>query len=57
MKSFVTALMLLAFLMGIGYTTSGHSSKKYPGHPWEEWYKSPNLSPDKNLVDPWEDNF
>ena len=54
MTSLVAVVMLLAFLMGLGYTTPGHLSKKCDGDPWEElFYKSAKVSQDNCEVDPW----
>lgn len=52
MKGFVVAVMLLAFLIGLGYTTSGRLSKKYNEDPWAE----SKVSQDKDLDDPWSDS-
>jgi hypothetical protein len=55
MKSFVAAVMLLAFLMGLGYVPSNYMSKKCAKDPWgETFYKSAKVSNNNCAADPWE---
>ena len=54
MASLVTLVMLLAFLMGLGYTPADHLSKKYNEDPWNVTLnKSAKVSQDKCEIDPW----
>lgn len=55
MASLVTLVMLLAFLMGLGYTPPDRVSKKCAEDPWSESLnKSAKVSQDKCEADPWE---
>ena len=55
MASLVTLVMLLAFLMGLGYTPLDRLSKKYNEDPWSpSLNKSAQISQNKCNADPWE---
>jgi len=54
MASLVTLVMLLAFLMGLGYTPPDRLSKKDAADPWNVTLnKSAKISHDKWGADPW----
>jgi hypothetical protein len=57
MASLVTLVMLLAFLIGLGYIPPGRLSEKYAADPWNVTLnKSAKVSQDKCNADPWSES-
>lgn len=58
MKSFVFAVMLLAFFMGLNYADFDRVAKNCDADPWFDIdYQSAKVSQDKFEADPWSELY
>lgn len=53
MRTVVLSMMLLVFVMGLGFTTAGHLSKKHDADPWSEVDNHVRSSKHECEGDPW----